>query len=80
MTRAAIAVEPSEILNPDEAFDEDLDGDGVEDVPVGFGRAVVEATVVDAWLVEFPVLVVEDPWVDAGKLDPFDAVVGPPND
>jgi hypothetical protein len=61
MTRAAIAVELSEILIPDEAFDEDLDGDGVEDVPVGFAGAVVEAAVVDAGPVEFPALVVDDP-------------------
>jgi len=68
-TRAAMAAVPREIVIPDDAIDADLDGDGVEDVPVGFAGTVVEAPVVDARLVELPAIV-EDPVAEeAGATD-----------
>lgn len=63
-----IATEPKEIETPDEAFEEDLDGDGVEDVPVGFSGAVVEAPVVEAGLVEL-LAIVEDKAVAEAEVE-----------
>jgi hypothetical protein len=61
--------EPKGTDIPIEAFDEDLDGDGVADVPAGFAGAVVEAPVVDAGLVELPVLIEANAVVEVETVD-----------